>query len=78
MPEPVLDKTAVVRLLADLRRRDRRRRVFGSAAHDYRLNPPLSTCIIDEFEARHGVALPEDYRHFVTEIGNGGAGPYYG
>jgi hypothetical protein len=22
--------------------------------------------------------LPQEYRHFLTEIGNGGAGPFYG
>ena len=52
--------------------------MFGSAAHDYKLNPPIPVSTIEEFEARHGIRLPDDYRHFVTEIGNGGAGPYYG
>jgi hypothetical protein len=72
------DRTTVIQKLADLDRRDRKRRVFGAASHDYRLNPPLGTSAIEEFERRHGISLPEDYRSFITEIGNGGAGPYYG
>src|SRR3954471_3790250 len=73
-----LDRDDVLRRLADLDRRDRRRRVFGASAHDYKLDPPLPVAVIEAFEGRYGLSLPEDYRHFITEIGNGGAGPYYG
>src|SRR5690242_2351707 len=77
MPEP-FEKQTVLRLLGELDRRDRRRRVFGAASHQYKLNPPLPVSVIAAFEERHGVSLPEDYRRFVTEVGNGGVGPYYG
>jgi hypothetical protein len=73
-----LDKPTVLRLLGELDRRDPRRKVFGAASHDYRLNPPLPAAVVEAFEGRHGVSLPEDYRRFITEIGNGGAGPYCG
>lgn len=77
MPES-FDKPTIIRLLSDLERKDRHRSVFGSAVHDYKLNPPIPVSTIEEFEARHGIRLPDDYRYFITEIGNGGAGPAYG
>lgn len=53
-------------------------RVFGANKHRYLLNPVLSEADVRAFEQQHHVALPEGYRRFLTEIGNGGAGPYYG
>lgn len=44
------DKLTVTRLLTNLRRKDRKRRVFGSTKHDYKLNPPVSTSAIGAFE----------------------------
>lgn len=77
MEEPFA-KDTVLRRLEQLRRSDSRRRVFGTGEHEYELQPPLALSVIQTFEAEHGVTLPEDYRYFITEIGNGGAGPYYG
>jgi hypothetical protein len=34
--------------------------------------------VIEGFEAEYAIRLPPDYREFLTIIGNGGAGPYYG
>jgi hypothetical protein len=72
------DKTTVHELLTKLERSDPRRKVFGSRVHDYRLYPVLARSEIEDFEAKHDVSLPADYKYFITEIGNGGAGPYYG
>ena len=72
----IIDKSTVLQRLTELDRRDSRRKVFGANGHDYKLNPPLPVSVIEAFEQRHGVSLPEDYRRFITEIGNGGAGPY--
>lgn len=64
--------------LHQLAKKDRRRKVFGASVHDYQLNPPLDVEVVEAFEAEHGIRLPDDYRLFITEIGNGGAGPFYG
>lgn len=41
-------------------------------------NPCLSPDTIKEFEIRNSIILPEDYKEFLTEIGNGGFGPGHG
>lgn len=64
--------------LRDVPSRSGRSRSFGEQAHRFRLNPPLPERQASEFEARHGVALPRGYRAFLVELGDGGAGPYYG
>ncbi|MEW2920453.1 SMI1/KNR4 family protein [Muricauda sp. ANG21] len=59
--------------------------VFGAAAHKYKLHPPATTVQVEAFEVTHGIQLPDCYRAFVLQVGNGGisyqnsgAGPYYG
>jgi len=52
--------------------------VFGADSHCFELNPPLASKAVDEFELRHGIGLPVDYRRFLLEVGDGGAGPSYG
>lgn len=53
-------------------------KVFGANGHGFILNTPLTEVDVRAFEERQAVALPADYRGFLIEVGNGGAGPYYG
>jgi hypothetical protein len=55
-----------------------RPKIFGASAHHLQLNPPLSITEILLFEQKFHVTLPPDYRQFLTSVGNGGCGPYYG
>ncbi|MBE1532752.1 HEAT repeat domain-containing protein [Actinomadura algeriensis] len=51
---------------------------FGEETHRFALGPPLPEDDVARFEARIGAELPRPYRDFLTTIGHGGAGPYYG
>lgn len=57
---------------------DKERAVFGASKHDYRLNPVISLAEVRQYEQAHNIKLPSEYVFFVTQVGNGGAGPYYG
>lgn len=52
--------------------------VFGADTHEYTLNPVLGEKEVSKFEQEHKVTLPKDYVAFITQIGNGGVGPFYG
>lgn len=52
--------------------------VFGSESHQYQFKPCLSNKDIQTFESRYNIRLPSEYRNFLLEVGNGGAGPGYG
>jgi hypothetical protein len=73
---PGLDTLHVTNALASLR--GVQLRVFGSDAHGFRLNSPLSDSDVVAFETTHNISLPHDFRQFLTDVGNGGAGPFYG
>jgi hypothetical protein len=80
MMPPVRDFTARVEHgLAELRRLDPNgRKVFAAQTHRSKLEPPVRETVVVEFERDHSIALPADYREFLIELGNGGAGPHYG
>jgi hypothetical protein len=61
-----------------LRQGDSAFQLFGALGHRYQLNPQLTELEVAGFEQQRGIRLPETYRHFVLNVGDGGAGPYYG
>jgi hypothetical protein len=71
-----IDHSRIIEELVRLQ--NARVQVFGADGHDFHVNPPLSEDDVAEFERMHRVTLPSDYRQFMTLVGNGGAGPFYG
>ena len=61
-----------------LKRLDKAYSLFGAFHHKYKLNATIPHGRLIEFEERHGIQLPFDYRCFVRFVGDGGAGPFYG
>ena len=61
-----------------LRKIDSAYNAFGSGTHKYAFGPRLSESDILVFETQNSCRLPEPYKTFLTEFGNGGCGPSYG
>jgi hypothetical protein len=51
---------------------------FGAEIHCFRLEPVLAEPQVAAFEAQWQIQLPPEYREFIIQAGNGGAGPAYG
>ena len=64
--------------LLKLRKLDNTFEVFGASTHEYRFNPYIPIGQLNLFEQKYKITLPQDYKAFISQIGNGGAGPYYG
>lgn len=64
--------------LATLKSLDTNLSSFGVQKHKYELNPTISESEIEDFEKTYQISLPLGYREFLKQVGNGGAGPYYG
>lgn len=62
--------------------------VFGADSHGYEIGDCVTIDVVQAFEQKNNIKLPEAYVAFVTQIGNGNpdeeaymgsaAGPYYG
>jgi hypothetical protein len=64
---------------------DSKLEVFGADSHGYVVHAPASPQAVSDTEARLAIKLPQAYRRFLLEVGNGGdgyngsaAGPFYG
>ena len=64
--------------LVELKRLDPNFELFGSSRHKYDVNDALSAEQVGRFEGHYRCRLPADYRAFILDIGDGGAGPHYG
>jgi hypothetical protein len=64
--------------LIELKRKDSAFQVFGASSHRYQSNGRLYENEVKSFEITYNIELPPDYREFILQIENGGAGPYYG
>lgn len=70
--------TEIKSKLQELRLLDKELEIFGASSHEYEFNQPIPLDELKRFEDKYEVDLPEDYKAFICEIGDGGAGPYYG
>lgn len=61
-----------------MKKLDTQYHIFGSGSHKYEINPRLNEQEISLFETQNRIKLPLDYRLYLTNIGDGGAGPFYG
>ncbi len=68
----------VEKILAQARRMDPLLKMFGVADHQYRLASPVDLAFVRTIEEKYHFRFPEDYVQFITEVGDGGAGPGYG
>jgi hypothetical protein len=72
---------SIPKTVKELRRRRGKGLAHGAddpSGHRYRFLPRLREKAVSAFEREHDVELPEDYRYFLTHVGNGGTGPGYG
>ncbi len=72
------DVAAVQARVADLAAEDPDLLRYGADKHHYAFGPTVLEARVTGFEARHGVRLPESYRRYLLEVGDGGVGPENG
>jgi hypothetical protein len=68
----------ILKKVEKLKQQDQEFKIFGARTHKYLFKNPVLPAVIDEFEKKYDLVLPDDYKLFLLKAGNGGAGPFYG
>lgn len=68
----------IEKILQKAARIDSKCSLFGAEKHRYKLNAPIDAPFVRNLEEKYNFTLPDDYFRFITEVGDGGAGPDYG
>lgn len=71
-------KMEILNLLEKAKTLDPNLKQFGASGHNYKLKSPIEADKVRALEKKFNFTLPEEYFWFITEVGNGGAGPSYG
>src|SRR5688500_10289501 len=70
--------SVVSEMVARIAGADPERKVFASFRHAYELHAPVDQATLARAEQAIGAPLPDEYRRFIVDVADGGAGPYYG
>lgn len=74
-----MDYIAEIKALAEEGKRlDPKYNIFGACSHKWQFGEPVNMQQIRSFENDMKIKLPEPFVRYLTELGNGGAGPDYG
>lgn len=78
--EPELPKLSsfslqLIGLANKAREHDNKLNEYGAHKHKYRFSPVAPISMIKSFEEKHKIELPVGYVNYLTQVGNGGAGP---
>jgi len=73
-----MDKKYVLQKLEEKRQLDPNYIGFGVKRHQYKLRSPIEKAELQKLESQFQIKLPDDYRQFILNIGDGGSGPSYG
>lgn len=77
-PKPSNFAMELLSLASRARGLDIELRQYGAERHHYEFAPVVPLSEVRDFEQRHSISLPEAYVEFLTQVGNGGAGPDFG
>ncbi len=68
----------LLKTVARAKELDTELRQYGASNHRYEFAPVAALSQVRSFEQRHNIKLPQAYVEYLTQAGNGGAGPELG